>query len=53
MDTPTKPQLSPTRYLTPNPLVKNTIRVCPDCAGPISHTGGCMTCQQCGWGRCA
>lgn len=28
------------------------LRVCPDCAGPLAHTSGCVTCLACGWGRC-
>lgn len=41
--------LKPTTY---NPLVYNQIRVCPECAGPIIRSSGCIACQQCGWGRC-
>lgn len=37
----------------PNPAAAPTIRVCPDCAGPIAHQGSCLSCVQCGWGRCA
>ncbi len=36
----------------PNPLTDVRIRVCPECAGPISRTSGCLQCVQCGWGRC-
>jgi hypothetical protein len=36
----------------PNPLANSNIRVCPDCAGPLARTAGCITCLQCGWGRC-
>lgn len=35
----------------PNPLVSG-VRVCPDCAGPLVHAAGCISCRQCGWGRC-
>lgn len=35
-----------------NPLSTLTIRVCPECAGPVAHGSGCTTCLQCGWGRC-
>jgi hypothetical protein len=35
-----------------NPLTTSDIRVCPDCAGPLARTAGCVTCLQCGWGRC-
>jgi len=38
------PQLNPTVYLR--------IRVCPECAGPVAHNSGCVTCRACGWGRC-
>lgn len=58
---PTSP-LHPTRFQPPgpdtpghrpsNPLADNHIRVCPECAGPISRTSGCLQCVQCGWGRC-
>jgi hypothetical protein len=27
-------------------------RVCPDCAGPVVRSSGCMSCPQCGWGQC-
>ncbi len=43
------PSLQPTTY---NPLVHINIRVCPECAGPVVHNSGCVTCRQCGWGRC-
>jgi hypothetical protein len=33
-------------------LVSNQIRVCPECSGPIARNSGCITCRQCGWGRC-
>ena len=29
------PQLAPTRYQAPNPLIGNNIRVCPECAGRL------------------
>jgi ribonucleoside-diphosphate reductase alpha chain len=25
---------------------------CPQCASPLSRTGGCMTCARCGWASC-
>jgi hypothetical protein len=28
------------------------IRVCPDCAGPVVRSSGCINCTQCGWGQC-
>ena len=28
------------------------VRVCPDCAGPLVHADSCVSCRQCGWGRC-
>jgi hypothetical protein len=46
------PQLLPTRYQPSNPLINNNIRVCPECAGPVVKNSGCITCRQCGWGRC-
>lgn len=49
---PQAPQLAPTRYQAPNPLLTKTIRVCPECSGPVVHNSGCITCRQCGWGRC-
>ncbi len=30
----------------------NAFRVCPDCAGPLVRASGCVSCMQCGWGRC-
>lgn len=50
--TPPKPQLRPTRYQPSNPLIGKQIRVCPECAGPVAHNSGCVTCRQCGWGKC-
>jgi len=44
-----RPSLQPTTY---NQLVINHIRVCPECAGPVVRNSGCITCRQCGWGRC-
>ncbi len=37
---------------TPAPEQLARIRVCPECAGPIAHNCACVTCLQCGWGRC-
>lgn len=28
------------------------IPVCPDCAGPLVRSSGCLNCTQCGWGQC-
>lgn len=42
---PQKPKLLPTIYI-------RVYRVCPECAGPVSHNSGCIACQQCGWGKC-
>ena len=52
MTTTPRPQLLPTRYQVTNPLSSNQIRVCPECAGPVAHNSGCVTCRQCGWGKC-
>ncbi len=51
---PAPPQTQPTTYLStrPNPLNYKHIRVCPECAGPVSHNSGCVTCAACGWGKC-
>ena len=27
-------------------------RVWPECAGPLARNAACVTCIQCGWGRC-
>lgn len=45
-----RPALQPTIYNSPT---HNNIRVCPECAGPVVHNSGCISCRQCGWGRCA
>ena len=45
-----EPSERPERFR--NPLTDATIRVCPECAGPIAKTSGCVTCLQCGWGKC-
>lgn len=37
---------------TPAPEHLARVRVCPECAGPIVHSCACVTCLQCGWGRC-
>ena len=44
-----RPSLQPTTY---NPLTVNIIRVCPECAGQVIRNSGCITCRQCGWGKC-
>jgi ribonucleoside-diphosphate reductase alpha chain len=44
-----RPSLQPTTY---NPLIYSHIRVCPECSGPVVRNSGCITCRQCGWGRC-
>jgi len=36
----------------PNPFISPLLKVCPECSGPLAHTSGCVTCLQCGWGRC-
>jgi hypothetical protein len=35
-----------------NPMTWSLIKVCPECAGPIVRASGCLSCAQCGWGRC-
>lgn len=52
MATTPNPRLIPTRYWQPNTLINNNIRVCPECAGPVVRNSGCITCRQCGWGKC-
>lgn len=51
---PATPPTRPTTYLPtrPNPLTYQHIRVCPECAGPVAHNSGCITCRACGWGKC-
>ena len=44
-----RPALQPTVY---NQLTANNIRVCPECAGPVVRISGCISCRQCGWGKC-
>ncbi len=44
--------LKTTTTISSNPLTQIHIRVCPDCAGPIIHSSGCITCLHCGWGKC-
>lgn len=37
----------------PRPVVNlATIKVCPECAGPILRGSACVACAHCGWGRC-
>jgi hypothetical protein len=47
-----RPDLATAASREPNPLVTAAIRACPDCAGPIVRASGCLSCRQCGWGRC-
>lgn len=35
-----------------NPQTLLLIKVCPECAGPVVRSSGCVACAQCGWGRC-
>ena len=39
--------LKPTVYLP-----HDRARVCPECAGPLIRESACVSCAQCGWGRC-
>jgi hypothetical protein len=34
------------------PSAPPPLRVCPECAGPLARASGCVSCTQCGWGRC-
>lgn len=34
-------------------VVPAHVRVCPECAGPVVHGSGCISCIACGWGRCS
>jgi hypothetical protein len=43
------PSLKPTTYYVP---VVPACRVCPECAGPLIRSSGCIGCVYCGWGRC-
>lgn len=49
---PLPPPRPPYQSHRSNPLVYQHIRVCPECAGPVAHNSGCVTCSACGWGRC-
>ncbi len=31
---------------------KKTMRICPDCGGPVYHESGCLTCPACGFSLC-
>lgn len=42
----------PAKRAAPNPLTLAAIRVCPECAGPVVRSSGCIACAHCGWGRC-
>lgn len=39
----------PTTY---QPSFPHLIRGCPDCGGQIVRSSGCISCTQCGWGKC-
>jgi hypothetical protein len=41
--------LKPTTYYVP---VVSAAALCPECAGPLAPTSGCIACLYCGWGRC-
>lgn len=43
--------LSP-RQRKPRALTDNAVKACPECEGPVAHESGCLSCRQCGWGRC-
>ena len=47
-----RPRPSPPAPTDRNPLTLLLIKVCPECAGPVVRTSGCLSCMQCGWGRC-
>ena len=32
---------------------KQTEDICPKCGGNIEHKEGCISCSNCGWGRCS
>ena len=32
--------------------IKIEIAKCPECGTELSHTGGCITCYNCGWTKC-
>ena len=32
--------------------IKIEIAKCPECGAELSHTGGCITCYNCGWTKC-
>lgn len=34
------------------PIHGTAVRVCPECAGPLARSSGCISCLHCGWGRC-
>jgi hypothetical protein len=42
----------PRRIRDTNPRAQSRIKVCPECSGPIAQASGCISCVQCGWGRC-
>ena len=46
-DRPARNPLKPTVYLG-----HEDMRTCPECAGPLMRASACLTCLQCGWGRC-
>jgi len=52
MNTPSIPRLDPTRYQASNVLITKQILVCPEGAGALVRNSGCVTCRECGWGRC-
>jgi hypothetical protein len=37
---------------SPDSFPPATVRVCPECAGPLVRASGCVSCRHCGWGRC-
>ena len=44
---PCRPSLSPTRYLPAQrgSAPETTLRVCPECAGPLVRASGCVSCR--------
>jgi hypothetical protein len=50
MPSPLAPTVLLVRPAAEVPL--EAFRVCPECAGPLARASGCVSCVQCGWGRC-
>jgi hypothetical protein len=49
---PLQPRLTPVPVASSDSFPPASVRVCPECAGPLVRASGCVSCRHCGWARC-